>query len=91
MCGQAGFWDIDERYAQLSQAGDPLEKLNSVDRTVHDVWWREKTHEWCNEPVTKITKTFGWRRYSGARIRGVLGGLLLLSALLTKSNLLRHL
>lgn len=30
MRGQAGFWDIDERYALLSEAGDPLEKLNSV-------------------------------------------------------------
>lgn len=30
MQGQAGFWDIDERYARLSEAGDPLEKLNSV-------------------------------------------------------------
>jgi len=30
MRGQAGFWDIDERYARLSEAGDPLEKLNSV-------------------------------------------------------------
>jgi len=30
MVGQAGFWDIDERYARLSKAGDPLEKLNSV-------------------------------------------------------------
>ncbi len=30
MVGQAGFWDIDERYARLSEAGDPLEKLNSV-------------------------------------------------------------
>ena len=30
MRGQPGFWDIDERYAQLSAAGDPLEKLNSV-------------------------------------------------------------
>ena len=30
MGGQAGFWDIDERYALLSEAGDPLEKLNSV-------------------------------------------------------------
>mgnify|MGYP003677344328 CR=1 FL=1 len=28
--GQAGFWDIDERYARLSEAGDPLEKLNAV-------------------------------------------------------------
>lgn len=30
MRGQAGFWDIDERYARLSDAGDPLEKLNTV-------------------------------------------------------------
>src|SRR5690606_5050232 len=30
MRGQAGFWDIDERYARLSEAGDPLENLNSV-------------------------------------------------------------
>jgi IS5 family transposase len=30
MRGQAGFWDIDERYARLSEAGDPLEKLNLV-------------------------------------------------------------
>lgn len=30
MRGQAGFWDIDERHARLSEAGDPLEKLNSV-------------------------------------------------------------
>lgn len=30
MRGQAGFWDIDERYAQLNEAGDPLEKLNSA-------------------------------------------------------------
>lgn len=27
---QAGFWDIDERYLRLSEAGDPLEKLNAV-------------------------------------------------------------
>jgi IS5 family transposase len=27
---QAGFWDIDERYARLSEAGDPLERLNAV-------------------------------------------------------------
>jgi hypothetical protein len=25
MRGQAGFWDIDERYLRLSDAGDPLE------------------------------------------------------------------
>jgi len=30
MVGQAGFWDIDERYARLSKAGDPLEKLDAV-------------------------------------------------------------
>jgi IS5 family transposase len=30
MRGQAGFWDVDERYARLSEAGDPLEKLNAV-------------------------------------------------------------
>ncbi|MER8785983.1 hypothetical protein NKH60_33305 [Mesorhizobium sp. M1006] len=28
--GQAGFWDIDERYVRLSEAGDPLGKLNAV-------------------------------------------------------------
>ena len=27
---QAGFWDIDERYAKLSEAGDPLERLLSA-------------------------------------------------------------
>ena len=27
MRGQPGFWDIDERYARLSEAGDSLEKL----------------------------------------------------------------
>ncbi|MEL4073473.1 hypothetical protein WKW50_25610 [Ochrobactrum sp. GPK 3] len=30
MRGQAGFRDIDERYARLSEAGDPMEKLESV-------------------------------------------------------------
>jgi IS5 family transposase len=30
MRGQAGFWDIDDRYVRLSEAGDPLEKLNGV-------------------------------------------------------------
>ena len=30
MRGQAGFWDIDERFARLSEAGDPLERLNAV-------------------------------------------------------------
>jgi transposase, IS5 family len=28
--GTGGFWDIDERYVRLSEAGDPLEKLNTV-------------------------------------------------------------
>ncbi|MCQ0988816.1 IS5 family transposase [Jiella marina] len=30
MRGQPGFWDIDERYGRLSEAGDPLEKLNAI-------------------------------------------------------------
>jgi transposase, IS5 family len=30
MRGQPGFWDIDERYVRLSEAGDPLEKLNAL-------------------------------------------------------------
>lgn len=30
MGGQAGFWDLDERYERLSAVGDPLEKLNSI-------------------------------------------------------------
>ncbi|SJM34850.1 transposase (fragment) [Mesorhizobium delmotii] len=30
MRSQAGFWDIDERYVLLSEAGDPLEKLYAV-------------------------------------------------------------
>lgn len=30
MRGQAGFWAIDGRYVRLSEAGDPLEKLNAV-------------------------------------------------------------
>ena len=30
MQGQAGFWDIDERYIRLSEAGVPLDKLNAV-------------------------------------------------------------
>ena len=30
MRGQAGFWDIDERYKRLSANGDPLEKLDAV-------------------------------------------------------------
>lgn len=30
MRGQPGFWDVDERYRRLSQASDPLEKLNTL-------------------------------------------------------------
>lgn len=30
MRGQPGFWDIDERCVRLSEAGDPLEKLNAL-------------------------------------------------------------
>ncbi len=30
MGGQADFWDIKDRYARLSEAGDPLEKLNVI-------------------------------------------------------------
>jgi IS5 family transposase len=30
MAGQAGFFDLDDRYAALSAAGDPLEKLAAV-------------------------------------------------------------
>src|SRR3954471_20628691 len=30
MSGQRGFFDIDERYATLSAAGDPLQRLASV-------------------------------------------------------------
>jgi len=30
MRGQPGFWDLDERYVRLSEAGDPLEKLNAL-------------------------------------------------------------
>ena len=30
MSGQLGFWDIEERYALLSKAGDPLERLDEV-------------------------------------------------------------
>ena len=30
MPGQLGFFDLEDRYAQLSKAGDPLEKLASV-------------------------------------------------------------
>lgn len=51
MRGQAGFWDIDERYVRLSEAGDPLEKLNTV------VPW-----EVFRKPLTKALK-----RSDGAR------------------------
>lgn len=30
MRGQAGFWDLDERYQRLSAFGDPLETLNTL-------------------------------------------------------------
>jgi len=30
MSGQLGFWDVEERYALLSRAGDPLERLDAV-------------------------------------------------------------
>ncbi len=30
MCDQRGFFDLDEPYAALSSAGDPLERLSSV-------------------------------------------------------------
>jgi transposase, IS5 family len=30
MFGQPGFFDVDERYAKLSEAGDPLERLSAV-------------------------------------------------------------
>ena len=30
MAGQRGFFDVDERLAALSRAGDPLERLASV-------------------------------------------------------------
>ncbi|WP_370765157.1 hypothetical protein [Teichococcus vastitatis] len=30
MTGQPGLLDVDERYAALSAAGDPLERLSSV-------------------------------------------------------------
>lgn len=45
MRGQAGFWDVDERYARLSEAGDPLEKLNAV------VPW-----EMFRKPLAKVLK-----------------------------------
>jgi IS5 family transposase len=30
MASQPGFWDVEDRYAALSRAGDPLEKLSAV-------------------------------------------------------------
>ncbi|MBS3960993.1 MAG: IS5/IS1182 family transposase, partial [Sandarakinorhabdus sp.] len=30
MSGQAGFFDVSDRYAALSAAGDPLERLAAV-------------------------------------------------------------
>jgi IS5 family transposase len=30
MAAQPGFFDVDERYAVLSAAGDPLERLSAV-------------------------------------------------------------
>ena len=30
MKGQAGFWDIEHRLAELSAEGDPLEKLSAT-------------------------------------------------------------
>ncbi len=30
MADQRGFFDLDERYAALSKAGDPLERLSAV-------------------------------------------------------------
>ena len=51
MRGHAGFWDIDERYVRLSEAGDPLEKLDAV------VPW-----EMFRKPLAKALK-----RSDGAR------------------------
>ena len=45
MRGQAGFWDVDERYARLTEAGDPLEKLNAL------VPW-----EVFRKPLAKVRK-----------------------------------
>ena len=53
MRGQAGFWDIDERYARLSEAGDPLEKLNSA------VPW-----EVFRKPLAKALKRSVIRKFS---------------------------
>ena len=37
---QPGFWDIEERYARLSEVGDPLETLNGV------VPWEVSASRW---------------------------------------------
>ena len=52
MRGLAGFWDIDERYVRLSEAGGPLKKLNAM------VPW-----EVFRKPLTKALK-----RADGARV-----------------------
>ena len=39
MRGQAGFWDVDERYARLSEAGDPLEKLDGSKNLAESGWF----------------------------------------------------
>ena len=56
MRGQSGFWDIDERYVRLSEAGDPLEKLTAL------VPW-----EVFRKPLGKALK-----RSDGARAAGPL-------------------
>lgn len=48
MRGQAGFWDIEERYALLSEAGDPLEKLDAV------IPW-----DVFSKPLAKVLKRSG--------------------------------
>ena len=30
MRGQPVFWDVDERYVRLSEAGDPVERLSAI-------------------------------------------------------------
>jgi len=45
MGGQAEFWDIDERYVRLSEAGDPPEKLKAV------VPWKV-----FRKPLSKVLK-----------------------------------
>jgi len=59
MRGQAGFWDIDERCARLSEAGDPLEKLDAL------VPW-----EVFRKPLARALK-----RSDGAKGERPLGGL----------------